>query len=87
LLEQTEGQTGMRSAFAVMLLIQTQPRRSHAYAGPTKKGGNFSPQALPPSLTHSPGSFLGMERDVREESVKVPEMGKRFACYHSLRKG
>ena len=40
-----------------------------------------------PSLTHSPGSFLAMERDVREESVKVPEMGKRFACYHSLRKG
>jgi hypothetical protein len=28
-----------------------------------------------------------MERAVREESVKTPEMGKRFACYHSLRKG
>jgi hypothetical protein len=49
--EQTEGQTGMRSAFAVMLLIQTQPRRSHVYAGLTKKGGNFTPQALPPSHT------------------------------------
>jgi hypothetical protein len=76
----------MRSAFAGMLLIQTQPRRSHAYAGLTKKGGNFSPRALPPSHTRL-APCLGMERDVREETVKVPEMGKRFAWYHSLRKG
>ena len=41
----------MRSAFAVMLLIQTQPRRSHVYASLTKKGGNFSLQALPPTHT------------------------------------
>lgn len=76
----------MRSAFAVMLLIQTQPRRSHVDAGLTKQGGSFSLQALPPSHTRL-APCLGMERDVREESVKVPEMGKRFAWYHSLRKG
>src|SRR5260370_34368677 len=40
-----------------------------------------------PSFTHSPGSCLGMGREVREEPVKVPEIGKRSACYHSLRKG
>jgi hypothetical protein len=49
--EQTEEQTGMHSAFAVMLLIQTQPRCSHVHAGLTKKGGNFSLQVLPPSHT------------------------------------
>ena len=72
----------MRSAFAGMLLLQTQPTRSHAYSGPTKKGGNCSPQALPPSYTR-PAPCLGMERDVREESVKVPELVKRFTCYAS----
>lgn len=41
----------MRSAFAAMLLIQTQPRRSHVYAGLTKKGGSFSLKALPPTHT------------------------------------
>src|SRR6266566_7402258 len=30
--------------------------------------------------------FGRMAHQVREESVKVPEMGKRSACYHSLRK-
>src|SRR6266571_2834650 len=30
--------------------------------------------------------FWPMTRDVREHPVKVPEMWKRSACYHSLRK-
>jgi hypothetical protein len=76
----------MRSAFAVMLLIQAQPKRSHVYAGLTKKSGNYSLQVLPPSHNRL-APCLGMGRDVREESVKVPEMGKRSPWYHSLRKG
>ncbi len=49
------------------------------HAGLTKKAGT------PP---HIPARFMfgRMAHQVREESVKVPEMGKRSACYHSLRK-
>jgi hypothetical protein len=48
----------MRTAFAVMLLVQTQPRRSHVYAGLMKKRRKLL-TAGAPSHTHSPGSCLG----------------------------
>jgi ERCC4-type nuclease len=72
---------------AIMIAEQSQLWLTQFHEILTKKGGNFYHLAtsLPP---HAPATLTlwRTARNIREYPVKVPETGKRSACYHRLRK-